>query len=490
MNFSPPVNAPVLPPDLRERRELAYRAFIGVLDEWILAHDIDRSPDAELLALAEQEIVSEAMRQVYRVLTDEAERTDRMAYLRGVPEPSPAWKQAARFGLSLIGCRPHYRPPSLFRPDRDICVFHDSAITSAYARQRNVEPCLMTHGDWFSHVSDAASRGAPMNVEIERMLTQAMQKAFAAAGLDDVAVVEQCVRRFSDYVRWIDFHRTALRVWCEKIPKEFWAATMGFPLHRILARAVLHNGGTVVGFDHGAGSGMYEWDFPARTEFSMLSKFVTFAPAMAEGLRRNIWKCGGRFSSVEIEVLAAVRRQRPVAFDPSKTKRIVYVSRSYWGHNFTSPPLDDNERLKDWQWRLLPALQELGRDVGFKPHPEDVETPAAQFRNELGVKTHDGKFEASDWSNTIFIFDSTLSTTFPYALATGLPIVVFDTPHVTMRPEARELLSRRVAIAPVWRDADLRLQTDWSQIAALLDQAMAKKDNSVLSTYYGIELGQ
>lgn len=485
MNFSPPANAP---PDLRERRELAYRAFIGVLDAWIVARDIDRDPDAELLALAEQEIVSEAMRQVYRVLTDGKEQTDRMAYLQGVPEPSPAWKQAARFGLSLMGRRPHYRPPSLFRPDRDICVFHSSAITSAYAKQRNLEPCLMTHGDWFSLVPDAASRGAPLNAEIERMLMQAMQNAFDAAGLDNATAVEQSVRRFSDYARWIDFHRAALHASGRKIPKEFWAATMGFPLHRILARAVLHKGGAVVGFDHGAGSGMYEWDFPARTEFSMLSKFITFAPAMADGLRRNIGKCGGRFRSVDIDVLAAARRQRAVAFDSSKVNRIVYVSRSYWGHNFTSPPLDDNERLKDWQWRLLPALKNLGREVGFKPHPEDIETPAEQFRSVLGVTTHDGKFEASDWSDTVFVFDSTLSTTFPYALATGLPIVVFDTPHVAMRPEARELLSRRVAIAPVWRDSESRLQTDWSSIPALFDRAMAKGDNSVLSTYYGIEL--
>lgn len=490
MNYSPPMNNAVLPPDLRDRREQAYRAFIGVVDSWILAQDIDRDANAELLVLAEQEIVSEAMRQVYRVLTGGSERTDRMAYLRTVPEPAPLWKQAARFTLSLAGRRPHYRPPLLFRPERDICVFHRSAITAAYARQRGVEPCLMTHGDWFSPSPDAVKRGAPLSSGAESMLTDATQKAFSAAGLNDTGAIEQSVRRFSDYARWIDFHRTALRASGKRLPKEFWAATMGFPLHRILARAVMREGGTVVGFDHGAGSGMYHWDYPTRTELSLVNRFIAFAPAMAEGLRRNVETCGGRFRSVRIEALAAPRRQRAQPFRDTKKNRIVYISRSYWGENFTSPPLDDNERLKDWQWRLLPALTKLGRETGFKAHPEDIDTPAAQFEGALGVTILDGKFEDTDWSNTIFVFDTTLSSTFPYALATGLPIVVFETPHIQMRAEARELLARRVALAPVWRDADARLHADWDRIPQLLDEAIAKKDDSVLRTYYGIELEQ
>jgi hypothetical protein len=207
-------------------------------------------------------------------------------------------------------------------------------------------------------------------------------------------------------------------------------------------------------------------------------------------LRRNIETCGNRFRAVDIEALEAPQRRHALSFRSSKTNRIVYVSRSYWGENFTSPPLDDNERLKDWQGRLLPALMQLGREVGFKPHPEDIDTPAAQFRDVLGVSIHDGKFENTDWTDTIFVFDTTLSSTFPYALATGLPIVVFDTPHVSMRPEARELLERRVAMAPVWRDAETRLQSDWDKLPELIEQAIARRDNAVLATYYGIELEQ
>jgi hypothetical protein len=490
MNYSAPMKAPVLPPDLREPRERAYRAFIAVLDAWIVTHDIERDPDAELLALTEQEIVSEAMRQVYRVLTGGAERVDRLDYLRKVPAPEPAWKQAAKFALSLAGRRQHYRPSALFRPDRDICVFHNSAITAAYAKQRGLEPCLMTHGDWFSPAPDAAKRGASFNSSIERMLKQAMREAFVATGLKDEGVIAHSVARFSSYARWIDHHRSALERSGRKLPKEFWAATMGFPLHRILARAVLSNGGTVVGFDHGAGSGMYAWDYPARTEFSMLSRFVTFAPAMADGLRRNVESCRGRFRSVEIEVLAEPQRRIALSFRPSAKNPIAYISRSYWGENFTSPPLDDNERLKDWQWRLLPALKALGREVEFKPHPEDIDTPAEQFRDVLGVTFRNGKFEGADWSDTILVFDTTLSSTFPYALATGLPIIVFDTPHVQMRPEARALLERRVAMAPVWRDAETRLQADWNKLPELIEQAIARRDNALLKTYYGIELEQ
>ena len=488
MNYSPSTTIPMLPPDLRERRELAYRAFISVVDSWMLRQDIERDPQAELLALAEQEIVSEAMRQIYRVMTGGDERIDRMAYLRNVPAPSPVWKQAARLGLSFMGRHQYYRPTALFQPEQDICVFHQSAITSSYAAQRAIEPCLMTHGDWFTQAPDAVKRGAPLSADIEKMLTSAMRESFAAAGFHDDAVIVASVRRFSEYARWIDFHRTALCQSGKPIPKEFWAATMGFPLHRILARAVLRNGGEVVGFDHGAGSGMYDWDFPVRTEFSMLSRFISFAPAMADGLKRNAEKCGGRFRSVAIEALDSPRRKRSHGFERKRVKKLLYVSRSYWGHNFMSPPLDDNERLKDWQWRLLPALQRLGWDVGFKPHPEDIDTPARQFRDTLGVTVHDGKFEEFDWSDTIFVFDTTLSSTFPDALATGLPVVVFDTPHVAMRPEARSLLERRVAIIPVWRDADGRLQADWGSIAQSIERAVAVRDASVLKNYYGIEL--
>ncbi len=488
MNYSPVMDASIFLPDLRERRERAYRAFIGVVDSWILAHDVDRDADADLLALAEQEIIGEAMRQIYRVMTGGPERTHRMAYLQKVPAPSKLWKQSARFGLSLLGLRTNYRPPILFRPDRDICAFHRSALTVAYAEQKNVDPCLMTHGDWFGRATAAVNRGSSFSAEVEHMLVTAMRNAFKAAELNDEIVIEQSVSRFSEYARWIDFHRTALSNSARRLPKMFWAGTMGFPLHRIFARAVMRLGGEVVGFDHGSGSGMHDWDFQVRTEFGMVNRFVTFSTSMAEGLRRNTERCGRRFSNVKIEALSAPRKEKITSFDSKSNIKILYVSRSNSGENFISPPLDTSNFLRDWQWRVLGALKTTGMEVGFKPHPEDTNTHVTHFRDALGVEIHTGKLEEFDWTNTVFVFDTTLSSTFPYALATGLPIILFDTPHVAVSPEARKMLVQRVAMAPVWRDPEGRLQADLTYMPELFESAVSKRgNNSVLQNYYGVE---
>jgi hypothetical protein len=476
-----------LPADAATRWEAAYRAFIGFVDGWFTSQDIDRDDQAELLFLAEQEIINEAMRFVYSALSGIRCDTQRLDYLRRVPDPVPPWMQLARFVRSKLGMRASYVPRVFFRPDKDICTFHQCAVSVAYARERGVKPRLMSAGEWFPSPrvgDDVAYRG--LGPEIIELLGSAYEAACTVAGIPNSNRAE-ALDTFQKFARRIDFWRASLRTHRNKLPYEFWTSTMGYPLHRVLARAVRRNKGTVVGFDHGSGSGMWISDFQTRIELGFVDRFITFGPAMAEGLRQNMALVAGRCVIPEVHALNIVRSLPGHRAERSPVRKVVYVAASYSGDKFMSPPLYDNNRMIQWQRLLLAKLKALGLEVAIKPHPESLDGPAKQFERDLGIRIIPGRFEDVTWQDTAFVFDSPESSAFPQAMATGAPVVVFDLPRLKIRPEARRLLSRRVAFVPVWFDSSECLQTDWSALPGAIDRSRELADNEVLRRYFGIE---
>ena len=477
-----------LPADAAIRWEASYRAFIAVIDAWFLSHDVDSDDQTELLLLAEQEIINQSMRLVYRGMSSVADDDRRLHYLRRVPHAVPPWMQLSRFIRSSLGLRASYVPRTLFRPERDICTFHQCAVSIAYARERGVKPRLMSAGEWFPAPQpgdDASFQG--LTPEILDLLGSAYSAACAAADIpssDTAAALDT----FQNFARRIEFWRAALQVHRKKLPREFWTSTMGYPLHRVLARAVRRDQGKVVGFDHGSGSGMWISDFQTRIELGFVDRFITFGSAMAEGLRQNMALVGVRYSMPEIQPLKVVRSlPASAAAERGPVRKVVYVAASYSGDKFMSPPLYDNNRMIEWQRLLLSELKALGLEVAIKPHPESLGGPAKQFERDLGVKIVPGRFEDASWHDVAFVFDSPESSAFPQAMATGAPIVVFDLPRLKIRPEARRLLSRRVVFVPAWFDSAERLQTDWATLPDAIDRARALNDNEVIRRYFGIE---
>lgn len=477
-----------LPADVATRWESAYRAFIAVVDAWFMSHDIDSDDQTELILLAEQEIINEAMRFVYRGMSGVADDDRRLDYLRRVPDAVPSWMQLSRFIRSSLGLRASYVPRMFFRPDRDICTFHQCAVSTAYARERGVKPRLMSAGEWFPPPQpgdDAAYRG--FGSQVLELLSAAYAAACAAAdipGSDTAAALDN----FQNFARRLEFWRASLQVHRDTLPREFWTSTMGYPLHRVLARAIRRNKGTVVGFDHGSGSGMWVSDFQTRIELGFVDRFITFGSAMAEGLRQNMVLVGERYAMPEIHPLKVVRSVPAGAkAERGPVREVVYVAASYSGDKFMSPPLYDNNRMIEWQRMLLTHLKALGWEVAIKPHPESLGGPAKQFERDLGVKIIPGRFEDASWRDAAFLFDSPESSAFPQAMATGAPIVVFDMPRLKIRPEARRLLSRRVVFVPAWFDSAERLQTDWAAVPEAIEHARALTDNEVIRRYFGIE---
>ena len=475
-----------LPADIPERWERAYRNLLSSLDRYLRENEGKADDNLETLRIADLEILSEAMRMVYRAMTGGPADDSRFNYLSRVPEIVPAWKKAVRMGRAFARLRENYRPVSLIRPDRDICSFHSSAILRAYAKKRGINPVLMSHGDWFvpAGTSDVAnSRG--LDNEQHEFLTEATRDAFSVAGVGGAFDAKTASAAYERLVRWINFHRQHLLSKRKHLPSEFWAGTMGFPLHRIFAQAVLAKGGHVVGFDHGSGSGIFDSDNQARHELGYVDRFITFGAAMAEGLRLNAQKSGPRFSRVEIEPLGEFQRVTAHGAPTRKPSRAIYVASQYYGNKFISPPFCDNERLMDWQHRLLSSLKKTGMNVAIKPHPEDIQDPAQRMSRELGLEILKGRFENLDWPDTIFFFDTLLSSAFSAALASGMPIVLFDIPHIKRRPPADQMLQGRVAVVPAWYDDNGRIQTDWDKIDSVIDRALALHDDRILQQYYG-----
>ena len=476
-----------LPADIPERWERSYRHFLSALDRHLRENEGKADDNLETLRIADLEILSEAMRMVYRAMTGGAADDSRFNYLLGTPEVVPAWKKAVRMGRAFAGLRENYRPVPLIRPDRDICSFHSSPILRVYAKKRGVKPVLMSHGDWFvpASTSDvAAARG--FSNEKHAFLAETTQGAFSAAGLGETFDAKATSTAYERLAKWINFHRQHVLSKRKHLPSEFWSGTMGFPLHRIFAQAVSAKGGKVVGFDHGSGSGIFESDNQARHELGHVDRFITFGPAMAEGLRLNAQKCGLRFSRVEIEPLAEFQVAAARGKLTRKPSKAIYVASQYYGNKFISPPFCDNERLMDWQSRLLASLKKTGLNVAIKPHPEDTQEPAQRMSRELGLEILKGRFENLDWQETIFFFDTLLSSAFSAALASGMPIVLFDIPHIKRRASADKMLRGRVAIVPAWYDENARIQTDWDKLDSVIDRALTLRDDEILQQYYGI----
>lgn len=476
-----------LPTDISERWERSYREMLGVLGAYLYGDPHRDDPQYEVLRIAELEIISDAMRQVYGAVVGSAPGEARFNYLIRNPQSVAGWKKVVRVARAVAGLRERYRPAAFIRPDRDVCSFHSSPLLRAYARERSTKPVLMSHGDWFVPAEKADLVRTPgFGREMLDFLSDATRRAFLAADVGRKFSPDLAERSYARLSQWTNFHFQHVMRRGMRLPREFWAGTMGFPLHRIFARAVRLNGGAVVGFDHGAGSGMFKWDYQPRHEFGFVDRFVSFGPAMAEGLKANAEVCGLEFAKVRIESVSEIRSVNRGGISRKPTKA-AYIASQYCGDKFMSPPFCDNERLFDWQHRLLSFLKSTGLDIAIKPHPEDTQKPAEKISADLDIDILNGRFENIDWQDTIFFFDTPLSSAFSAALASGMPIVLFDVPHLTRRTLAQGMLERRVSIAPAWYDDSKRIQTDWKNLGATIDRALSLDSDELLKRFYGVE---
>src|SRR5437868_6066061 len=113
-----------LPINIADRWERSYRRFLDVVSKHLYNDKQVVEGSLEIFRLAELEIISEAMRAVYRGMVGGPVDESRFNYLIRTPEVVPAWKKAVRMGRAFAGLRENYRPAVLIRPDRDVCSFH------------------------------------------------------------------------------------------------------------------------------------------------------------------------------------------------------------------------------------------------------------------------------------------------------------------------------------------------------------------------------
>lgn len=91
-----------LPADIPERWEASYRHFLCALDRYLSEKEGKANDDLETLRIADLEILSEAMRMIYRAMTGGPADESRFNYLLGTPEVVPAWKKAVRIDRKSV----------------------------------------------------------------------------------------------------------------------------------------------------------------------------------------------------------------------------------------------------------------------------------------------------------------------------------------------------------------------------------------------------
>lgn len=498
--------------------------FLTALYAWIRERDPNRDRDAELIWLNGPQIAVEVMRLfngfallhrfdladrpeaardsgsslIQSLVADGVPARSRVlkATLRGQPKDS-AWRQAARFAKHGLTAGPvAYRPKPLIDSVRHILTFSDSPMIRAHAAALNRRVALSRVTDWMD-VTDTAALDPALGASAGAM---AEVIGLAEAAIGDTR--ESLPEAFSSALQSFLTTMTARAHGClrdleaqpDRLPKVFWSGSSGIIFNRVMSRAVGKAGGETVGHDHGTGTGWWDTAYQTVFEFNYVDRFITYRPAMAEGLKR----------SLRHDLLARPKHQPSIESLPAQTptgpkpapratpgpsrakqKRIMYVPTAYVGDDMYLLPLLADAVTVDWQCRLFAYLRDAGHEILVKPHPESICSMPAAFTERFGARVLDGPFESVMDQADLLLFDYLQTSCIVSGLRSNRAMVLIEFPRLTLDPQARALLAKRTALVPGRFDADNRALVDPNDLTAAIQLAPELSDNSFCDAYYG-----
>lgn len=412
--------------------------------------------------------------------------------LRGIPE-MPLWR---RIGRNVAGPfrRDGFKRKPVWRIDRegDALTFASTPMHVDHATGMGQELVLGTYNDWFE-------AGAPLERAPAEVLSQStydkyqsiVREAFDAGGVNFPPFLEKfLLRQLNEAARCIRVHMDSVERKSAMLPALFWSGTAGSIFNRLFGRAIHKNGGSVLAFDHGTGSGWWRYNCLSAFELNYCDEFVTYTKAMADGVKRNedigVGATGCHDTSI-VPIRRPARPQRSIkSYARKKTGTLLYVSTVYIGEAVCSVmPLADMVYV-DFQARMLQTLVSEGYKVNIRPHPDSFASIPPKYREKFGTQEVNGNFYDAIEEGDVLIFDYMLTTALRDAMYTDKPIILIEYGHSEIYEEARRLLEKRVRIVPASKGADNRINIDWGVLLEAVNEAHALLDHDFVSTYYGL----
>lgn len=368
----------------------------------------------------------------------------------------------------------------------DIVSFSAADIVAEHAAKAGLHVVYRAFPTWFLPVRQEDI--LPVSASMQAGLNALIVACFEAGGEVVPPIATEHLRRvFCQAMGTCGVHLKRLDT-SHRIPRRLWTVSGAQIWGRMLRYVVRSRGGEVTGHDHGTGAGHLSSPYKPFSEFQDCSRFVTFTPRQAEGLRRQY---DPRYvldhAMPELVVLRQESGLVPVVHAPApKTPRkIIYVAALSDGEDVHFKPLWPDIVLTDLQARTLSRLKEWGFDVLYKPYPSRRAIQPAGFADRLGITSLDGRFEDVLSEADVVILESHLSTTFATAICSDKPIVLLDFELDALAPEARQMLERRAVLVPAWFDESNRAQVDWTIFRAGIEESGRRFDPAFQKAFFG-----
>lgn len=383
------------------------------------------------------------------------------------------------------------RPPALMSKSRDILCFSMTPGQAETARQEGKRLVLSVFDHWFGNLPDDASLPPVARPALVANLVEIAASMFAERG---VAMPEHVKASLAQSFRTIAqislFLLQTVERQARRLPREFWAGSLGSLNKRTIARVIQKEGGKIVGHDHGIGSGslflpprmMIDWDF--------CDTFLTFSEAHVAGIQLQVdprlkVRRSPYSASVSPTPLFFPPAARPAAQSGVVHPRVCYLPSHYNLEYHYITPLPFDIAALDFQVRLLTHLKSAGYEVSYKPHPNCYVGVVNELLRVTGVHLETRPFEEIPLDEIgVALVGNAQSTVIRSALHMGVPMVILDTGRLSLVSNAEELLLRRAEIIALRQGDDNRFELDTGVLDAAIERSKTLRDDAFERAYY------
>ena len=278
----------------------------------------------------------------------------------------------------------------------------------------------------------------------------------------------------------------------ERSSKLVLVSGLGNTANRIMALAAKRKGAHVVAFSHGNDTCMIESIVAPFLEFAVCNEYVSISQAPAdyhaERQRLSGWSfCSETtFSSLEtakyqkqIQIRASCKNKAPgqnriktvmLGGYPMHPQRYLYGTGDFFQFRL-SAELDAVRIMREAGYRIL-----------YKPHPETQQVTSKIMESRVDEIVYE-PFEAVMDRADCIVFTYTITTTLGAALATDVPIVLFDHKGRPWNKGAYEKLKLRCAMVPTSLDGNGRNSFSDADLRNAITRAPSLMDHSYLDEF-------
>ena|SRR3990167_4908976 len=287
----------------------------------------------------------------------------------------------------------------------------------------------------------------------------------------------------------VAFHLATLEKCKNKIPKTVWLSTAGNLWGRILARYMRKNGGELIRFSHGSGSGYFK-NSRAQGVFNFedCDTFFSYTEKHAQECKKNF--TGNEIVQNKCPEILTYHRKKPTFTQKTMhdKKTIMYVSSVYPGEHvyLCAKGMMSDITLLDWEVRLIKQLQAWHFNVILKPHPSETICLGVpdSVKTVVGNIIANEPFEAIFHKADVIILDTPVTSLFSTLVTSGRPFVFLDFDVEEFSQTAYHMLQKRCPIVKGFYDENNRAYLDWQALYEAIQTCDQYHNDEFMKNYF------